>query len=140
MSSGYVAKDLRNLCRSALLHSKRRQTATDSKDPVVQLTGQLAQTDIASGARSNGSAIHWNDVAYALESSKPSQQAEFDSFVHQQRWCDFGGYSLLKKRVHQAVHWPITNPETFKRMGVKPPMGLLLYGPSGRLNMCERIE
>ncbi|KAF9371284.1 hypothetical protein CPB97_002114, partial [Podila verticillata] len=131
MSSGYVAKDLRNLCRSALLHSKRQQTTTDSKDPVEQLTDQLAQTDISTGARSNGSAIRWSDMAYALESSKPSQQAEFDSFVHQRRWSDFGGYSLLKKRVHQAVHWPITNPETFKRMGVKPPMGLLLYGPSG---------
>ncbi|KAF8934168.1 hypothetical protein BGZ52_005580 [Haplosporangium bisporale] len=87
--------------------------------------------DISTEARSNGSVIHWSDMAYALESSKPSQQAEFDSFVHQRRWSDFGGYSLLKKRVHQAVHWPITNPETFKRMGVKPPMGLLLYGPSG---------
>ncbi|KAG0065437.1 hypothetical protein BGZ92_005574, partial [Podila epicladia] len=131
MSSGYVAKDLRNLCRSALLHSKRQQTTNISNDPVQQLADQLAQTDISTGARCNGSSIHWSDMAYALESSKPSQQAEFDSFVHQRRWSDFGGYSLLKKRVHQAVHWPITNPETFKRMGVKPPMGLLLYGPSG---------
>lgn len=132
MSSGYVAKDLRNLCRSALLHSKRQRTSKGSKGPVEQLADQLAQTDVSTEAPSKGSAIHWSDMAYALESSKPSQQAEFDSYVHQRRWSDFGGYSLLKKRVHQAVHWPITNPETFKRMGVKPPMGLLLYGPSGK--------
>ncbi|KAG0033909.1 hypothetical protein BGZ81_006930 [Podila clonocystis] len=131
MSSGYVAQDLRKLCRSALLHSKRQQITKVPKDPIGLLADQLAQTDISVGARRNESAIHWNDMAYALESLKPSQQAEFDSYVHQRRWNDFGGYSLLKKRVHQAVHWPITNPETFKRMGVKPPMGLLLYGPSG---------
>ncbi|KAF9294733.1 hypothetical protein BGZ74_011134, partial [Mortierella antarctica] len=131
MSSGYVAKDLRNLCRSALLHSKRKQSTKVSKDPVQQMADQLAQTDISSEPLRNGSVMHWSDMSYALESSKPSQQAGFDSYVHLRRWSDFGGYSLLKKRVHQAVHWPITNPETFKRMGVKPPMGLLLYGPPG---------
>ncbi|KAG0340520.1 hypothetical protein BG004_006367, partial [Podila humilis] len=134
LSSGYVAKDLRNLCRSALLRSKRLapRLTSHSNNTVGEVTDMLAKASLTeTRSQLTASSISWDDFAYALETSKPSQQAEFDSFVHQRRWDDFGGYGVLKKRVHQAVHWPITHPETFKRMGVKPPMGLLLYGPSG---------
>ncbi|MDI6806071.1 MAG: AAA family ATPase, partial [Candidatus Bathyarchaeia archaeon] len=30
-----------------------------------------------------------------------------------------------------AVEWPLKNPEIFKRLGIKPPKGILLYGPPG---------
>ncbi|KAH7045005.1 P-loop containing nucleoside triphosphate hydrolase protein [Linnemannia elongata] len=114
MTSGYVAKDLRNVYRSALLHSLRGRITKDD-------TGR--QDTLGSTA--------WDDLAYAIETSKPSQQIEFESFGSQRPQGVFGGYSDLKRRVHQAINWPITNPETFKRIGVRPPMGLLLYGPSG---------
>ncbi|KAF8930233.1 hypothetical protein BGZ58_008380 [Dissophora ornata] len=61
---------------------------------------------------------------------KPMASRAAQSLVRPRR-SNYGGYTGLRKRVNQAIHWPITNPETFKRMGVKPPMGLLLYGPSG---------
>ncbi|KAF9431139.1 spermatogenesis associated protein 5 [Podila epigama] len=136
MTSGYVAKDLRDLCRSALLHSNRRNCLASEtinmEDSVDNLGGMLERTTITNELEPRvRSGIEWKDLEYAIGASKPSQQVEFDGHVHQTRWGDFGGYSLLKKRVYQAVHWPITHPETFKRMGVKPPMGLLLYGPSG---------
>jgi transitional endoplasmic reticulum ATPase len=31
----------------------------------------------------------------------------------------------------EAVEWPIKNPGMFQRMGIKPPKGILLYGPPG---------
>lgn len=102
--------------RSALLHSLRGRITKDD-------TGR--QDTLGSAA--------WDDLAYAIETSKPSQQVEFESFGSQRPQGVFGGYSDLKRRVHQAINWPITNPETFKRIGVRPPMGLLLYGPSGML-------
>ncbi|KAG0203733.1 hypothetical protein BGX33_008933 [Mortierella sp. NVP41] len=114
MSSGYVAKDLRNLYRSALLHSLR-DTNTGTGSERVNTSGSA----------------EWKDFAYAVETSKPSQQIEFESFSSQRAQGVFGGYRDLKRRVHQAINWPVTNPETFKRIGVRPPMGLLLYGPSG---------
>ncbi|KAF9119079.1 hypothetical protein BGW39_000579 [Mortierella sp. 14UC] len=117
MTSGYVAKDLRNLYRSALLHSLRedRRPKTDNEQ---QVQDQLRSAE-------------WDDFAYAIETSKPSQQIEFESFSSQRPLGVFGGYRDLKRRVHQTINWPVTNPETFKRIGVRPPMGLLLYGPSG---------
>jgi AAA family ATPase len=29
------------------------------------------------------------------------------------------------------VEWPLQHPEAFARMGIRPPRGLLLYGPPG---------
>ncbi|KAK3840665.1 MAG: P-loop containing nucleoside triphosphate hydrolase protein [Linnemannia elongata] len=114
MTSGYVAKDLRNVYRSALLHSLRGRISKD--DTRLQIDMGLAE---------------WDDFAYAIETSKPSQQIEFESFGSQRPRGVFSGYRNLKRRVHQAINWPITHPETFQRIGVRPPMGLLLYGPSG---------
>lgn len=37
----------------------------------------------------------------------------------------------VKHRLKQAIEWPLKHPESFKRLGVKPPRGLLMYGPPG---------
>ncbi|KAG0305476.1 hypothetical protein BGZ98_004064 [Dissophora globulifera] len=124
MTSGYVAKDIRNLCRSALLHALRRGSHNDSSE-----SENVSRTGVTPD--STPTSANWDDFGYAINTSRPSQQIEFDSLSRPQRRGDYGGYQDLKRRVHQSIHWPISNPETFKRMGVRPPMGLLLYGPTG---------
>jgi transitional endoplasmic reticulum ATPase len=37
----------------------------------------------------------------------------------------------VKQAVTEAVLWPLQFPDTFDRLGVEPPRGLLLYGPPG---------
>ncbi|KIJ60302.1 hypothetical protein HYDPIDRAFT_63938, partial [Hydnomerulius pinastri MD-312] len=34
-------------------------------------------------------------------------------------------------KLREAVEWPLLHPEAFERLGVRPPKGLLLYGPPG---------
>lgn len=46
-------------------------------------------------------------------------------------WSDVGGQNEIKKRLKQAVVWPLQRPEAFTRMGVNPPKGVLMYGPPG---------
>ena len=46
-------------------------------------------------------------------------------------WQDIGGLQDLKLKLKQAVEWPIKHPEVFIRMGIKPPRGVLMYGPPG---------
>ncbi|ORZ26459.1 P-loop containing nucleoside triphosphate hydrolase protein [Lobosporangium transversale] len=113
-TSGYIAKDLRNLCRSALLRSLRTDNCTD----------RIANINLIASPK-------WEDFLYALNSSKPSQQIEFESLARNQQRTVFAGYHALKRRVYQNIHWPLSSPESFRRIGTKPPMGLLLYGPSG---------
>jgi transitional endoplasmic reticulum ATPase len=36
-----------------------------------------------------------------------------------------------KEELRQAVEWPLKNPESFKKMGIKPPAGIMLFGPPG---------
>jgi len=37
----------------------------------------------------------------------------------------------LKFKLQQTIQWPLRNPESFIRMGVTPPKGVLLFGPPG---------
>ena len=37
----------------------------------------------------------------------------------------------VKESLKEAVEWPLENPESFKRVGIRPPRGILLYGPPG---------
>jgi transitional endoplasmic reticulum ATPase len=37
----------------------------------------------------------------------------------------------VKQELREAVEWPLKNPEVFKRMGIHPPKGILLFGPPG---------
>ncbi|RPI36434.1 MAG: AAA family ATPase [Methanoregulaceae archaeon] len=42
-----------------------------------------------------------------------------------------GGLSDQVKEVREAVEYPLTKPEIFRRIGVEPPKGILLYGAPG---------
>ena len=46
-------------------------------------------------------------------------------------WDDIGGQKALKQALTEAVQWPLHHPEAFERMGIRPPKGVLLYGPPG---------
>ena len=43
------------------------------------------------------------------------------------KWSDIGGNEQLKLEIQQAVIWPQTHKESFKRFGIDPPSGTFLY-------------
>lgn len=47
------------------------------------------------------------------------------------KWDDIGGQDDAKERLREAVEWPLTRPEAFESLGIRPPRGILLYGPPG---------
>ncbi|TEB27411.1 AAA-domain-containing protein [Coprinellus micaceus] len=47
------------------------------------------------------------------------------------RYSDIGGQASVIQKLREAVEWPLLHPEAFQRLGVKPPKGVLLYGPPG---------
>ena len=44
---------------------------------------------------------------------------------------DVGDMAEVKQTLTESVLWPLTYPDTFARLGVQPPRGVLLYGPPG---------
>ncbi len=44
---------------------------------------------------------------------------------------DVGDMVEVKEVLTESVLWPLTYPDTFARLGVQPPRGVLLYGPPG---------
>jgi proteasome regulatory subunit len=46
-------------------------------------------------------------------------------------YAQIGGLSDEIKEVREAVEYPLTKPEIFRRVGVEPPKGILLYGAPG---------
>ena len=64
---------------------------------------------------------------------------EVDSTVHNMlaedpgaiKYGDVGGLTTQIRDLRETIELPLTNPELFHRVGIKPPKGVLLYGPPG---------
>jgi len=72
-----------------------------------------------------------SDMRGARSQIKPSAMREVQVEIPSVSWSDIGGLEDLKLKLNQAVDWPIKHPEVFLRMGIKPPKGVLMYGPPG---------
>ncbi|OQV14308.1 26S protease regulatory subunit 10B [Hypsibius exemplaris] len=47
------------------------------------------------------------------------------------KFSSVGGLNDQIREIREVIELPLTNPELFIRVGVKPPKGCLLYGPPG---------
>ncbi|MCZ4553880.1 AAA family ATPase [Gordonia rubripertincta] len=106
---GFVAADLAALTREAALRAAAR-SARDGEPPKL----------IAS------------DLMGALEVIRPvSRSASPEVAVGSLTLEDVGDMVETKQALTEAVLWPLRHPDTFTRLGVDPPRGVLLYGPPG---------
>ena len=57
------------------------------------------------------------------------------------RYDDVGGVRKQMAQIRELVELPLRHPQLFKTIGVKPPKGILLYGPpgSGKPEWCSGI-
>jgi len=72
-----------------------------------------------------------DDFKSAHRGIEPSAMREFFVEIPKVSWEDIGGLADVKQNLREAVEWPLTQPEVFKRMGIHAPRGILLYGPPG---------
>jgi len=104
---GFVAADLLALVREAGVRAAVRQKDADT--PTV--AGE--------------------DVAAALEVVRPTSMAESTLEISDVALDEVGDMAEVKQALTEAVLWPLSYPDTFARLGVRPPRGVLLYGPPG---------
>lgn len=82
-------------------------------------------------SRNSDNGTVYEDILSNLTSVKPSAMRELMVEKPNVKWTDIGGMHDLKLKLKQIVEWPLQHPETFKRLGIKPPSGLLMFGPPG---------
>jgi transitional endoplasmic reticulum ATPase len=72
------------------------------------------------------------DLVGALSVIRPlSRSATEEVSVGSVTLDDVGDMVATKQALTEAVLWPLQHPDTFERLGVDPPRGVLLYGPPG---------
>ena len=55
-------------------------------------------------------------------------------------YSDIGGLDKQIQELVEAVVLPVTHKERFQNLGIKPPKGVLLYGPPGTGVMCSQCS
>jgi len=62
---------------------------------------------------------------------KPSALREYLREIPEVAWDDIGGLEDIKRELIESVEWPLLHPTLFKKAGIRPVGGLLLFGPPG---------
>ncbi|KAJ6700167.1 hypothetical protein OIU79_013245 [Salix purpurea] len=71
------------------------------------------------------------DFEMARMKVRPSAMREVILEVPKVNWEDVGGQREIKTQLMEAVLWPQTHQDAFKRIGTHPPTGILMFGPPG---------
>ncbi|KAK3099289.1 hypothetical protein FSP39_002087 [Pinctada imbricata] len=111
---GYVGADLAFLCQQASLIALKRGR---------QCQGQ--------GNQEASFTVAKEDMSVAMTTVQPSAMREVQLEIPKVKWSDIGGQEEIKLKLRQAVEWPLKHPQSFARMGIRPPRGILMYGPPG---------
>ncbi|MEU5694750.1 AAA family ATPase [Actinosynnema sp. NPDC020468] len=105
---GFVAADLVALRREAAVRSALRQRG--------EAEPRVAQEDLVG----------------ALDTVRPISMSTSDTLrTGGLTLDDVGDMTEVKQALTEAALWPLQYPDSFARLGVAPPRGLLLYGPPG---------
>jgi proteasome regulatory subunit len=71
----------------------------------------------------------------AVDTLGKSKQFGVENFVIMQKpdvsWSEIGGLKNQIRELYEVIELPLKKPELFKKIGIVPPKGVLLYGPSG---------
>ncbi|WP_040479176.1 AAA family ATPase [Longispora albida] len=71
------------------------------------------------------------DFEAALEVVRPTSMGQSTLELAKVTLDDVGDMADVKQVLTESVLWPLTYPDTFARLGVEAPRGVLLYGPPG---------
>ena len=116
---GFVGADLESLCKEAAMRVVRRILPEIQNDE--EIPKEVMEKIVVTG----------NDFRNAQKEIQPSALREVLVQIPDIKWDDVGGLEDVKQELKEAVEWPLKHPETFQRLGIRPPKGTLLYGIPG---------
>jgi transitional endoplasmic reticulum ATPase len=120
MTHGYTGADVSSLGRETAMKSLRRYL------PQINLEEERIPPNVLEKME-----VTMEDFINAYKEITPTAMREVYIEIPTTRWEDIGGLEEVKKDLIEAVEWPLKTPEIFERLGIKPPKGILLFGPPG---------
>ena len=120
ISHGYTGADLSALGRETAMKALRRYL------PEINLGEERVPPNVLEKME-----VRMEDFLNAFREITPTAMREVYIEVPTVRWTDIGGLDDVKEDLIETVEWPIKNPDVFTRMGIRPPKGIMLYGPPG---------
>ena len=102
-SHGFVPGDFVKLFKEAFIKSQLMKTNIITKELIENCLGDI----------------------------KPINLKDIIIDIPRVKWEEIGGNKEIINKIRQSIEWPLKNPEAFKRLGITPPNGTLLYGPPG---------
>uniref|UniRef100_A0A6B2L1D6 AAA+ ATPase domain-containing protein n=1 Tax=Arcella intermedia TaxID=1963864 RepID=A0A6B2L1D6_9EUKA len=126
---GYVGADLHQLCKQAALSSLHRHLPPLEMDNLERLQENLKIMEEQLGKEEV--VVEKGDFSRAVSEVRPSAMREILVELPKVEWREIGGYEFVKQKLREAVEWPLKYPQKFEEFGIRPPRGILLYGPPG---------
>jgi len=120
MTHGYTGADVSALGRETAMKALRRYL------PQINLEEERVPPSVLEKME-----VTMDDFANAYKEVTPTAMREVYIEIPTVHWDDIGGLEEAKQELKEAVEWPLKNPEVFTRLGIKPPRGILIYGPPG---------
>ncbi|MGD6851078.1 MAG: CDC48 family AAA ATPase [Candidatus Bathyarchaeia archaeon] len=120
MTHGYTGADLSALSRETAMKALRRYL------PQINLEEERIPPAVLEKME-----VNMDDFVGAYKEVTPTAMREVYIEVSTVHWDDAGGLDDVKQHLKEAVEWPLKNPEMFTRLGIRPPKGILMYGPPG---------
>jgi len=120
VTHGYVGADLEALAREAAMKTLRRVL------PSVNLSEETIPTEVLDKLE-----VTHDDFLSGFKEITPTAIREVYVESPNVPWTDVGGLAQVIIDIREAIEWPLTQKDAFKRIGIKPPRGILLYGPPG---------
>ncbi|MGQ0563056.1 MAG: CDC48 family AAA ATPase [Gemmatimonadota bacterium] len=118
---GFVGADLSALGREAAMETLRRllpQINFDSREEIPE--------EILNNIR-----VTREDFFTALKRVQPSALREIMIEAPNVTWDDIGGLEEPKRELREGIELPLRHPDAFRRIGIRPAKGFLLFGPPG---------
>jgi transitional endoplasmic reticulum ATPase len=117
---GFVGADLASLTREAAMEAVRRIM------PSINFEEDAIPTRVLDEL-----SVERRDFEDALKRVQPSAMREVMVEAPQIRWADIGGLDDAMKKLREGIELPLKHPEAFRRIGIRPAKGFLLYGAPG---------
>ncbi len=120
ITHGFVGADLAALCRESAMKTLRRFL------PEINLEEDTISPEILEKLY-----VTKEDFENALKLIEPSALREVLVQIPNIKWENIGGLNKVKQQLRESIEWPIKYPDSFKRIRIQPPKGVLLFGPPG---------